>query len=115
MDERNGAKPQRLALYSPSAAADLALNHTSTAIRWGLDQADRYTALLQETAQAAADNPSLGKPVEKRPGVYSVLVKWRWRRSTAGHYVIYKPTEYGAYIVRILHSAMDLPRHIDHE
>jgi plasmid stabilization system protein ParE len=80
-----------------------------------VEQADHYTALLQAAAPEVADDPKKGKPVPRRSGAFSILVKWRWRRSTNGHFVVYKPTDYGAYIVRILHTAMDLPSNIERE
>jgi plasmid stabilization system protein ParE len=100
-----------LVIYSPLAALDLAENHTHTAHHWGYDQAERYTELLKATAQHAADQPDMGSPIEDHPGIRALLV--RWKQARHGHYVVYRPVEDGAYVLRFLHSAMDLPDHID--
>jgi toxin ParE1/3/4 len=111
MDGHRGKKSQRLATYSPQAADDLAINHTYTAQKWGYEQAERYTEFLKVAALRAARNPQQGRPLEERPGFFSIFVKWP--KAKHGHYVIYKPLETGAYVVRILHSTMNFPEHLE--
>ena len=75
MDERQSGK--RLVRLSPSAAQDLAGIYTYTTQSWGYDQAERYTDLLETTAQEAAQPAPLGaKELEDRPGYFAILVKW---------------------------------------
>lgn len=109
MDE---SSPQQLGLvrYSPLAAEDFAENYNSTAHLWGLDQAERYADLLEKAAQAAADNPSSGKPIIGHPVARARFVKWP--KAKYGHYIVYRPTATGIYVLRILHSAMNIADHL---
>lgn len=101
---------KRLVTYGPLAATDLAENHTHTTYHWGFDQAEQYTSLLIESANKIAIGELIGRSVEGHPGVFAVLV--RWKSAHHGHFIVYKPVEGGIYILRILHSAMDLPQHL---
>lgn len=106
MAEGHSRRSQRIVRLSDRAADDMALIHTSTAQRWGMAQAERYTEFLKLSIRQTADSAKVGNPVEGRPGLFLLSVKWRGARH--GHYIVYKPIDEGALIVRILHSAMDL-------
>ncbi len=102
--------PHRLVQHSPEADFDLADAHTHTAKVWGREQADRYIAFLLDEAQNIADGESKGKPVARRPGRFIITVTWHNARD--GHRIVYEITPEGILIVRILHTARDLLRHI---
>lgn len=112
MARRSGnSNPQRLVLYSPAADLDLADIHTHTAKVWGWTQANRYLTFLLDAAQAVADGQELGKPVPHRPGNFYTIATWP--NAKAGHRIVYEIISDGIFVVRVLHTAMDLPRHID--
>ncbi|AIE85702.1 type II toxin-antitoxin system RelE/ParE family toxin [Fimbriimonas ginsengisoli] len=110
MDASSGPHPQGLVLYSEEAALDLAEIHTHTTRHWGWDQAERYTDLLKEEAQRAAELRGYGNPIDQRPGRFLVVVKWPG--ATYAHRIIYQRIPEGVYVLRILHSARDLPKHL---
>ena len=114
MDASSGPNdPQRLILFSREAALDLAEIHTYTTREWGWDQAERYIEFITDEAQKAADDLSRGRPVADRPKKFLVTVKWPVARYT--HRIIYEVFPEGIYVLRVLHGAMDLQRHIDQE
>ena len=102
--------PQRLVQYSPEADLDFADIHTHTAKVWSWTQADRYVALLLDEAQKIADGEEKGKPVPRRPGRFYTTATWHNARD--GHRIVYENTPEGIFVVRILHTAMDLLRHV---
>lgn len=108
--DQGSAKPHRLVLYSPLAASDFAENHNYTAHTWGLEQAERYSDFIEAAAFEAAANPHAGKRVEGHPVAYAVYVKWP--KAKYGHYIIYRSTDDGIYVLRILHGAMNQPKHL---
>lgn len=105
------SKPQpKRVVYSPEAREDLALNYEFTAHNWGLDQAERYALFLTDAAVEIASQPLKGKKLAEYEGIFVTLV--RWKNARYGHNIVYRATESGIYVLRILHSAMDLPLHI---
>ncbi|UBF28843.1 type II toxin-antitoxin system RelE/ParE family toxin [Kovacikia minuta CCNUW1] len=77
---------------------------------WGIDQRDRYKALLDAALQAIASNPEVGKRRDEvRFGYYSYHVGSRGR-----HYIFYCLFEDRIEVVRILHDSMDLEQHLPH-
>jgi len=111
MDEGRSAKRSRLAILSPSAAQDLASIYAYTVRWWGYEQAERYTDLIKEAVESASDpNTEHVREIEDRPGLFAIVV--RWKRTNYSHLVVFRRTDFGAEIVRILHSAMDFDSHI---
>lgn len=111
MDGNEPTKRSRLAILSPSAAEDLAIIYTYTAQWWGYEQAERYTDLIKSATEEATNPEAINvREVEDRPGYLALLVQWK--NATYGHFVIFRRTDFGAEIVRILHTSMDLSSHI---
>jgi plasmid stabilization system protein ParE len=77
---------------------------------WGREQANRYVAFLLDEAQLIADGESKGKPIARRPGRFILTATWHNARD--GHRIVYEETPEGILIVRILHTAMDLLKHV---
>jgi plasmid stabilization system protein ParE len=96
--------------YSPLAADDFSATHDHTAHQWGWDQAERYADFLEEAVLEIARDPQNGKLIDGHAAARAVFVKWP--AAKYGHYIIYRETVDGIYILRILHSAMDIPGHI---
>jgi toxin ParE1/3/4 len=72
---------------------------------WGMAQAQRYSGKLQTHIQRIAEDDVFHKPVPNgRPNL---------RQSTVGrHLVIFEANADHTLIVRVLHEAMDVTRHI---
>jgi toxin ParE1/3/4 len=72
---------------------------------WGTQQRTRYLTQLDQRFAALAETPEMGRSCgEVRPG---------YRKFPEGRHVIfYRTTADGIEIVRILHEAMDLRRHL---
>lgn len=109
MDASSGNNRPRLVRYSAEADLDLAEIHTHTATIWGIGQADRYIRFLLDRAQSVADGEVDGRTIEGRPGRF--LITATWPRGKDGHRIVYETIPEGIYVVRILHTAMDLSRH----
>jgi toxin ParE1/3/4 len=90
---------------SPAAQDDLEAVFEYTLREWGLDQALRYTDLIEQNCAELAEGPLLAQSCDAiRPG---------YRRRTVGRHVIYfKQAEYGIAVIRILHQRMDTARHL---
>ncbi len=72
--------------------------------RWSTRQADKYYAELVAGFRALADGSRRGRDAELGHGVMQAPV--------ASHVIFYQPTDNGIDIIRILHEAMDAPRHL---
>ncbi|RYG28239.1 type II toxin-antitoxin system RelE/ParE family toxin [bacterium] len=107
------ALESRVAILSPSAVNDYSQIHSHTTWTWGQSQADRYSDLLDAEILQVAQDPEVGKPVEGLPTVRGRLI--RWPKARHGHRIIYLETDYGIYVLRILHSAMNVSRHLEEE
>jgi plasmid stabilization system protein ParE len=103
--------PQRLVLYSPEADLDLADIHTHSAKVWGREQADRYLIFLREEALSVVEGERQGKPVPRRADLRYIAATWHDAR--AGHRIVYEAVPNGIFVVRVLHTAMYMPRHVD--
>ena len=108
---RYGPRPrltasQTMAKYNLSkrAVADLELIAEYTIKRFGLLQARRYRDGVKSCLEQLADNPELGQRVEQ-------LARGLQRFSYQSHVVFYLQKQDGLFVVRILHSRMDVPRH----
>ena len=93
---------------TPAAERDLEDIWEYTAVTWSLAQAERYTDMLLETCQELADDP-----VSLRSTPCDHIRRGYRRCQMERHFVYFRPTEYGAAIVRILHDRMDAPRHFE--
>ena len=72
--------------------------------RWSEEQANDYYAALADAFETLLVDPSIGTPVDIRPG---------YRKLLSGSHVIYfRSIPSGIEIVRILHQAMDVRRHL---
>jgi len=111
MDEK--AIPKRIAILSPQAIQDYAQNHDYTSHAWGWPQAENYSDMLDAAIEKAAAEPNAGKRIAGFPLYRAQFVKWS--KAKNGHYIIYRPTENGIYVLRILHSAMDIPKHLENK
>ena len=109
MDDKS-AKPKRLVQFGSLAAQDFSDNYDHTAFHWGIDQAESYSKLLLEAADRAAEFPESGKMVENHPEFRAIYVKWS--KAKYGHFLIYRITPDGIYLLRILHSAMNVAEHL---
>jgi plasmid stabilization system protein ParE len=111
MDAGSGTNGhQRLAVLSEAATLDLAEIHTHTNRRWGWEQAERYIRFIREEAQKVADGETLGKPIPRRPGRFYISETWHNARD--GHRIVYEIVPEGISIVRILHTAMLMLKHV---
>jgi len=89
----------------PRAAADLEEIWLYTYENWGEDQADRYLRRLNDRIMELAGEPERGKPQKAiRTGYYSIRI--------ARHVVFYTFTDKFVGIERVLHSQMDMDRHL---
>lgn len=88
---------------SRKAADDLDTIYSYTIEQHGLAQAKEYLNLLQRCFEQLADHPGLGRRADR------IAPRVR-RHECQAHVVFYLPEKAGAYIVRVLHGRMDLPR-----
>lgn len=90
---------------SPKAQSDLDGIFDYTVAQGGLEQALRYTDLIEATCAILAGAPHQSQSCARiRPG---------YRRRTVQQHVIYfRPTNYGIAVIRILHQRMDAARHL---
>lgn len=71
-------------------------------LTWGADQADHYLAEIDRAMQAIALGELVGVPHE-----------YRYRKRRVGaHVVYYRENDREIVIVRVLHSRMDVSRHL---
>ena len=111
MDDDTG-QPDQLVRFTQSALLDLAGIDNATSVMWGIEQAERYLSFLDEVFKVLVRDPKLGMRVEQHKGYRSYTAKYKRRRSTHGHRIFYRETEYGILVVRILHTAMNWPDHL---
>jgi plasmid stabilization system protein ParE len=102
--------PQRIVRYSAQAATDLAENYSYTAHFWGLPQADRYREMLLEAAEQAAQKPYESKGIKGFPELRYIFAKWP--KARYGHNIIFLPEQEGIYVLRVLHTSMDMPSNL---
>jgi len=87
-----------------AALADLESIDDYTVRKWGTEQADRYLAMLWATFERIAQAPTRWR---QRPDIHPDC-----RICTAGrHAILYRIREENIEIARVLHDAMDFPRH----
>jgi len=81
--------------------------YTYTAETWGAEQADKYIEFLVLAIAELAESRRLGYCVNNRKNLRAYTAKWR--KSKHGHRIIYREIKDGIYVLRILHTAMNLP------
>ena len=86
------------------ASADLEKIAEFTIERFGIEQARRYRDSLKTCFDQLANNPALGRRVEQ-------LMQGLQRFEHQSHVVFYISEPENIFIVRVLHSSMDVPRH----
>ena len=91
-------------VFSPAAQADMADIWDYTVEHWGLAQADNYTDDIRDTCKALASGHRQGRPVDVRPGYLKYL--------TGSHIVYFRDHDTRLEVIRILHSRMDVGRHL---
>ncbi|MFL9935415.1 type II toxin-antitoxin system RelE/ParE family toxin [Paraburkholderia sp. RL18-103-BIB-C] len=75
-----------------------------TLLTWGLQQMQNYSDMLDRTLATIQENPHIGRP----------HVIEAYRCFPAGeHLILYRVENKTVFVVRILHSRMDLPRHLE--
>ncbi|MFT4056081.1 MAG: type II toxin-antitoxin system RelE/ParE family toxin [Novosphingobium sp.] len=90
---------------SPRAQRDLESIFDHTAAEWDVDQAIRYTELIQLACIDLANAPLQSSDCSH--------IRAGYRRRAVGRHVLYfRPADYGVAVMRILHDRMDAPRHI---
>ncbi|QKZ02430.1 type II toxin-antitoxin system RelE/ParE family toxin [Pseudomonas eucalypticola] len=90
---------------TPAAISDLEDIWRYTAQRWSAEQANTYVDLLARAFGDVAACPSMARVCDE--------IREGYRRINVEHHTIYlKVQNYGVAIVRILHKAMDAPRHL---
>ncbi len=93
-------------VLSNKADADLDDIYVFSYRTFGETKADAYFLGLSDYLQTLAENPRLGRPADDiQPGLL--------RHDHGRHIVFYMIEGGGIFVVRILHQAMDIGRHVD--
>lgn len=94
--------PAKTFKVRPKADADLEGIFDYTAQEWGLGKAEDYIRDIHQAFLTVAENNRIGRDRSHvRPSLRAYNVH--------SHVVFYKPTGYGAAIIRVLHKSMDYP------
>jgi toxin ParE1/3/4 len=92
-------------VLSNKADSDLTDIYLYSHRAFGEAKADAYFLSLRDCLRTLAENPRLGRAVDDLyPGLFC--------HRHARHTVFYTVEEASIFVVRILHDAMDAPRHI---
>ena len=90
--------------FTVAATVDLENIWDYTEVEWGLAQARRYVQELRDTCHALASGQKRGRTVDVRPG----FLKCR----SGSHVIFFRDLVDTMEIVRILHGAQDVARHL---
>ena len=90
--------------YSKRAERDLKNIYIDTAKEWGIAQADKYAAGLENTVTLLAKNPDMGRRCDEIKTGYQRFEHER-------HIIFYRKRKTDILILRILHDRMDAKRH----
>jgi len=93
-------------VLSNKADADLDEIYVYSYRTFGEAKADAYFLSLRDCLQTLADNPHMGHIADH------LHAELHCRRH-ARHMVYYLIEDTGIFVVRVLHDAMDAPRHLD--
>lgn len=91
--------------FTNAAKQDLKSIFTYTIRKWGVVQAKRYSDQLHSHIQKITHSSAFSKPVEN-------IGRDLQQSATGKHMIIFEQADDHILIVRILHEAMDVPRHI---
>lgn len=93
---------------SPEAVLDVRKILTYTALRWSVEQSERYAAVIKDGLRKVASRPLLGAAWLSGGGVL-------FRRSRVGSHVIFYTIDPDGIptIRRILHKSMNFPEHLN--
>ena len=75
-----------------------------TVNKWGAAQRNKYLWQLINRLRELANTPTLGL---KCPELYNTPFKYHEGR----HLIFYRPIKGGIEVIRVLHEAMDIPKH----
>lgn len=91
--------------YARRANADLEDITDYTARTWGADQAKRYIRDIRTQIERMASGDAIAQPLQvARDGLFKCRVN--------RHFIVFEQTDDCILIVRVLHEAMDISRHI---
>ena len=90
--------------FTPRSAADINEIWDYSAANWGVSQAERYTAEIRDTCQSLASGRKTGRRLTVRPGYLSY--------PCGSHVIYYRDRPDRLEVIRILHSAQDVERHL---
>lgn len=91
--------------FTNAARQDLKSIFTYTVRTWGKQQAEKYSAQLKSHLSDISKSAAFSKPVQ--------CSRNNLKQSAVGrHIVVFEQTNTQILIVRILHEAMDIPRHV---
>jgi toxin ParE1/3/4 len=88
-----------------AAISDLMSIAEYTAAQWGENQAAVYIAQMDATFHILAAHPHIGIEID------DIIIGYR-KHPTKHHIIIYKTTDNGIIIVRILHNKMDVESNV---
>jgi toxin ParE1/3/4 len=90
--------------FSFEAERDLEGIDEYTAARWGEAQVRKYLDTLERRLGELASRPLMGRPRgDLAEGLRSSLFE--------SHVIFYMPTDFGIFVVRVLHQRQDARRH----
>ena len=91
--------------YARRASADLEDITDYTAQTWGAEKAKKYTKDIRAKMEEIVEGEASIEPMDVgRAGMFKARVN--------RHLIIFEQTDKHILIIRILHDAMDIPRHI---
>jgi toxin ParE1/3/4 len=91
--------------YSPRALRDLNEIWTYSFDHWGEERTDAYVIAIRDTMALLSSNPGLSRDAEEiRPGLR--------KYSVGSHILFFRIDNKEIAVTRILHSRMDVDRHI---
>jgi toxin ParE1/3/4 len=90
--------------FTPRAAADINSIWDYSAANWGADQADAYTDALRDTCRTLASGKRKGRATTVRPDFLKLNCR--------SHVIWYRDLPDRLEIIRILHGAQDVERHL---
>jgi toxin ParE1/3/4 len=93
-------------IISPKARRDLIGIGIYTEKQWGKRQRKKYLSQLKTRIKRLAKNPTQGQQHHDLPEAPYGYHEGR-------HVIFYRPAAHGIEIIRVLHDAMDFPRHFD--
>jgi toxin ParE1/3/4 len=93
-------------VVADAARTDLREIERYTRQEWGADRSEEYLGALRQAFARLRDLPSLGSPRAELGAVYRSLLCGR-------HAIFYRDLTDHIEIVRVLHTSMDVHRHID--